>query len=55
MVKNADFLFFAHKSSRTVYIQNVFYVPVRGMLGGHFKYIGARFRLIEAKSETGEN
>ena len=54
MVKNPTFSFFAHNSSRTIYIQIMFYVSVRGPLGGHFKYIGARVHLIEAKSETSE-
>ena len=55
MVKFPLFSSIAHKSSRTFYIQNLFYVSVKGPLGGHFKYAGARVRLIEAKSETGEN
>ena len=54
MVKFATFSFFAHKSSETIYIQNLVYVSVKGPLGGHFEYIGARVRLIEAKSETSE-
>ena len=54
MVKFSIFSFFAHNSSRTIYIQIMFYVSVRGPLGGHFELTGALVRFAEAKSETSE-
>ena len=45
MVKFPHFSSIAHKSSRTFYIQNLFYVSVKGPLGGHLRF--ARSNSVE--------